>query len=117
MRQIGFSFVKSCLTHGFIVPFPAKPGVYSLFSLSPLLLGHVLTSFSMTCSPPHASTSLSRSELPLAPSSVCVVDSAFLDGRETLRLSFQVHPTVCWVRSLSFIALFLQNVFKTQSLL
>ncbi|TWW75621.1 39S ribosomal protein L23, mitochondrial [Takifugu flavidus] len=50
---------------------------------------HVLTSFNRTCSPPHASTSLSRSELPLAPYHVCVLDSAFLDGSETPRIGFQ----------------------------
>lgn len=99
---LGWTRVKSCLTLGFIVPFTAKSVVYSPLSLSPLPLSHVLTSFNRTCSPPHASTSLSRSELPLAPSHVCVLDSAFLDGSETPRIGFQVHLTLRWVRCLSF---------------
>lgn len=109
---LGRSRVKSCLTLGFIVPFSAKSGVYSPLSLSPLPLSHVLTSFNTTCSPPRASTSLSRSELPLAPSRVCVQDPAFLDGSETPKLGFQVHLTLRWVRCLSFAALFPQKCLQ-----
>ena len=104
MQQHGSSWVKSCWAYCFTGPLTARSGVYSAvvnpfltqpyFTLPPLPVNssHPLPpSFSML--PPRPSphsTSYSSSKLPLALSSVCVLDSAFLDGgvcncRETLR--------------------------------
>lgn len=95
----GSSWVKSYLALCFIVPPVARSGVYSTvvdpFLRHPSLsqsLPHIAYRNLLPPSPlPRASSSFSCSKLPLAPSSVCVLDPAFLDGsvrkcRETQRV-------------------------------